>query len=292
MTRTLTVQTWNCFGTAMDLRAVFRRRGPPDAHRLTHPDVRHELLLTDVLCVQELWIPDAVELFDSLSFDHKVRDSNESRLVPLTIGGSGLGIATRLPLVTRDSRAFRERGWGTDRGARKGVLHARLRVAEAPNRELDIFTTHVQAGFSRQAQVRRARQLAEIRRAVDELGAPERPLLVCGDLNINGLAPARDAEYARVVELFPELEDLGAGADEPTMCPDPALNELAHRYWSAEPLQRLDYLLYRPARPSWLAVDRFERVLDQQLRPHGGPATYPSDHFGVRAHFRIVEPGG
>lgn len=285
--RTLTVQTWNCFGTAMDVRAVLRRRGPPDAHRLTHPDVRQQLEGVDVLCMQELWIPDAVELFDSLSFEHKVRDSNDSRLVPLTMGGSGLGIATRWPIVAHEVRAFRERGWGTDRGARKGVLHVRVRVADAEDREIDIFTTHVQAGLSRQSRVRRGRQLSELREAVDDLGAPERPVLLCGDLNIDGLSASRSAEYSRLREIFGDLEDLGADDDEPTMCPDPEINPLAHRYWSAEPLQRLDYLLYRPSHPACLAVDGVERSLDQQLSPLGGPATYPSDHFGMRARFRI-----
>ncbi|MBW2453740.1 MAG: endonuclease/exonuclease/phosphatase family protein [Deltaproteobacteria bacterium] len=287
MSTTLTVQTWNCFGVAMGPLGVIRGRGAPDAHRLIHPDVRDQLERADVVCMQELWIDEAVELFESLSFEHKVRDSNQRRWVPLTIGGSGLGIATRRPIIERQNKTFRERGWGTDRGARKGVLHARLRLAEGPDRELDVFTTHVQAGFSGQSRRRRARQLTEIRQIVDELSAPDRPLLVCGDMNIDGLAGARGDEYAHLVETFSDLEDLGAAADEPTMCPDLELNALAHRYWSAEPLQRLDYLLYRPSRPAWLAVDQVERTLDQQLPPHGGPATYPSDHFGLQVRFRV-----
>jgi len=281
----LTVLTFNGFGVAMGPLGVIRGRGAPDGHRLSHPLVREQLERADVVCMQELWIAEAVELFESLDFEHKVRDSNESRLVPLTIGGSGLGIASRFPIVTHENRMFRERGWGTDRGARKGVLHARLREGEG--RELDVFTTHVQAGASRQSRRRRGRQLHELRQIVDELSAPDRPLLLCGDLNIDGLAAVRGDEYAQVVETFSDLADLGAAADEPTMCPEAAINALAHRYWSAEPLQRLDYVLFRPPSSPWLAADGVERALDDQLPPHDGPATYASDHFAVRARFRV-----
>ncbi len=281
----LTIQTWNCFGVAMGPIGVICGRGAPDGHRLTHPDVRQQLEGVDVLCMQELWIAEAVELFEALAFEHKVRDLNDKRWVPLTIGGSGLGIASRWPMVAYQNRAFRERGWGTDRGARKGVLHARLRLAEEPDRQLDLFTTHVQAGFSGQSRRRRARQLAEMGEIIDELSSPDRPLLVCGDLNIDGLARARSEDYAQVVATFSDLVDLGAAADEPTMCPEVEHNSLAHRYWSAEPLQRLDYLLYRPPSTGWLTVASVERALDRQLSPLGGPATYPSDHFAVKARF-------
>lgn len=287
--RQVTLQTWNCFGTAMDLKAVLRRRGPPDAHRLTHPAVWSELHRADVLCMQELWIPDAFELFDALEIEHKIRDSNENRLVPLSIGGSGLGIASRSPLVQSEQRWFRERGWGTDRGARKGWLHARIELDTSRHRALDVFTTHLQSGLSARCRAARSRQLQELGRAIDELAGAGRPLLVCGDMNIDGLEATRDGEYDMLMEVLAGCEDLGARADLPTMCPDRSLNTLAHRYWAKEPVQRLDYLLFRPPADPWLSVDRVERFLDQQLPPHGGPATYASDHFGLRVVFELEE---
>jgi len=145
-----------------------------------------------------------------------------------------------------------------------------------------VVTTHLQAGASpRSARVRQA-QLAELREALDDLGSPERPLLVCGDWNIDGCNAVRAGEYAAAAGLFPDLEDLGAHADEPTMCPRPELNALAHRYWWREPLQRLDYVFFRAPETDWLRVAHVTRNLDQELPAHDGPATLPSDHFGLR----------
>jgi endonuclease/exonuclease/phosphatase family metal-dependent hydrolase len=261
--RIFRLQTWNAFGTAMKLGSMLRGRGAPDAHRLAHPSVRQALHDADVLCMQEVWIADVVELFDALPHPHKIRDHNRWTWWPLTIAGSGLGLASRWPLGGHELRSFRARGVGVERLGRKGWLWARA--------------------------VRR-QQLAEVGRAIAELGSLDRPLLLCGDLNIDGLAAARAGEYAVLAELFPDLVDLGAQADEPTMCPRPELNELAHRYWSHEPVQRLDYVLYRAPRAGGVEIERVERILDQRLEGDAGPATRASDHFGLRIWMKWNDP--
>lgn len=286
---TIEVATFNCFGVAMDLKAVLRRRGPPDAHRLAHPEVRQSLAGADLVCMQEVWIPEAVELFDELDHPHKVQDANGWRLWPFTIAGSGLGIASRFPVVSQVCAPYRCGGAHSDQLARKGWIHTRLHLGEDETNELDLFTTHLQASTGAAARRVRACQLRELRSAVDELGAEDRPALIGGDLNIDGMRAARDGEYSSLVEIFNDFTDLGAGADEPTLCPRADLNELAHRYWSAEPNQRIDYLLYRGPQPSWIDVESVSRILDQRLTAHGGPATYASDHFGLAVRFRIGE---
>jgi endonuclease/exonuclease/phosphatase family metal-dependent hydrolase len=221
-----------------------------------------------------------VELFDRLEFPHKVRDENPWQWRPLTIAGSGLGLASRLPILWHEVRPFRTRGAGVDGLARKGMLLARMQWHEL---ELDLITVHLQAAAGSAAARVRAAQLGEIRAAIEEIGSPDRPLLVCGDLNIDGVAANRGGEYSVVRTVLGELEDLGATADLPTMCPRPDLNALAHRYWSDEPVQRLDYFLLRPPLELPLAVRSVERVLDAPLPAHASkPATFASDHFALR----------
>jgi endonuclease/exonuclease/phosphatase family metal-dependent hydrolase len=286
---TFALQTWNCFGTAMNAKAVLRRRGPPDARRLSHPQLWRELHQVDALCIQEVWLQDVVELFDRLEFDHKLRDDSHWEWRPLTVGGSGLGLASRNPLVRHEVHNYRTAGVGTDGWVRKGFLLARLRVSESPLRELDLVTTHLQSNQGPRMREVRARQLAELRRAVEEFGSAERPFLVCGDLNIDGLGPSREQEYASLRQVLSEFEDLGAGPDQPTLCPEPQLNALAHRYWSDEPVQRLDYVLFRPARDGWARVSSIERVLDEPLPGNGdGIPVWASDHFGLRVRFELT----
>ena len=55
----LLLKTWNCFGAAQGVRALFRWRGIPDAHRLMHPDVVHAVTSADVLCLQEVFLSEA-----------------------------------------------------------------------------------------------------------------------------------------------------------------------------------------------------------------------------------------
>jgi endonuclease/exonuclease/phosphatase family metal-dependent hydrolase len=285
--REIHVQTWNCFGTAMNVRSMLRWRGTPDAHRFVHPAVRAALRQADLLCMQEVWLSDAVELFDGLDHDHKLRDGIEGNWRTLTVSGSGLGVASRFPVTRRAIRPFETRGIGIDRFARKGMVHARVRFDDTAERALDVITTHLQSGMGRRPRRVRERQLQEVRKAVDELGGADRGVLLCGDLNIDGMRGVRRGEYATLTSLFPDFEDLGASADAPTMCPHPLHNTLAHRYWSKEPMQRLDYLLLRAPAGGWLVADGCRRLLDQPLPPDGGSATFASDHFGLRAKLRL-----
>jgi endonuclease/exonuclease/phosphatase family metal-dependent hydrolase len=275
---TFTLKTWNCFGAAQHAGAFIRWRGIPDAHRLTHPEVISTVQAADVVCVQELFLTEAVSFFDALDHAHKARDHNQNTYWPLTFGGSGLGLASRFQLASRHVRGFSGPKVGFERFARKGMLHARLRVEGA---ELDVVTTHFQSGYDARARSVRAHQLAELRRLVDELGAEHRSFVVCGDLNIDGLAPARSGEYASLRAALPDFVDLGASGDQPTFHPDAEVNPLAHRFEAGSPPQRIDYVLFRPSRQRDLEAEDCELVLADPL-PGGGLVTFPSDHFGLR----------
>jgi endonuclease/exonuclease/phosphatase family metal-dependent hydrolase len=232
------------------------------------------------LCTQEIWLADVEEFFDGLPHVHKVRDPNASTFWPPTIGGSGLGVASRFPIVTSQTRAFGGRKVHAERLARKGMLHARVRVAEGI--EADLVSTHMQAGYTPDAARVREDQLAQLRAFADEVGSPERPLIVCGDFNVCGLSAVRHEEYVNVQKHFHGFEDLFMEEDAPTFRPHPEGNALAFRFEPKAPMQRLDYVLFRPPAPGAgveTIVHERRIMLHERLPPHGGEAeTDSSDH--------------
>jgi endonuclease/exonuclease/phosphatase family metal-dependent hydrolase len=274
--------TWNVFGAAQGLGAFLRWEGIPDGARLTHPDVRAAAARADVVCLQEVWLREAAEYFHGIDLPYKTRDTNEKTLVPLKLGGSGLAVASRFPITLRKLTVFDGPLAGADRFARKGVMHVRL--ALPGDVELDVFTTHMQSGYGDAARRARAAQLAQIADEVARQGSPERPAILCGDLNVCGLGERRSGEYAQIAERFPDFIDLGAAEDLATYHPHPEVNALAHRHEPGAPEQRLDYVLFRPDRGGRLAAVRLARVLDAPLASDG---LFPSDHFGLEARFEV-----
>ena len=240
----------------------------------------------DILCMQEVFLLETEAFFDDLPHTHKTRDHNRTSFWPLTVGGSGLGLASRLPIVERALRPFSRPHVGSERFARKGVLHARVLVEQSPRLELDVLTTHLQAGEGQSAAAVRARQLRELREVIDAVGSQDRPFVICGDLNICGLSESRVAgEYHRLREVLSDFDDLGGEQDLPTFHPHPEVNALAHRFQGDAPGQRLDYVMFRPGGTRELVPDRCEVVMTSMLQGHG-PATWASDHFALRAVFR------
>jgi hypothetical protein len=159
------------------------------------------------------------------------------------LASSGLFVASRLPILGRAFSPYSAAS-GSDRLARKGILHVRL---GAPERALDLFATHLQAGP--EAFVARRAQLAHARAFIDarvEAGSPH-PILLGGDLNVIGeRAGAPTAEYEAMREIFRGFTDvhhlLTGGSPHPTWDPRENAHMIGARY--AE-LERLDYLLIR-----------------------------------------------
>jgi endonuclease/exonuclease/phosphatase family metal-dependent hydrolase len=271
------IVSWNCFGAAQSARAFLLREGAPDPHRFRHPDVAAALTDADVVCLQELWVRDAVALFDRLPHAHKAMDANHTEWWPLTIGGSGLGIASRHAFLDHSVRAFSRPHAGAERFARKGMLHARVDVRGTP---VDLVTTHFQSGTSSASQRVRARQARELASFVREIGDASRALVVCGDFNVDGLRAARSAEYTVLKDALAGLEDLGAEVDAPTYHPHPEHNLLAHRFDRGAPAQRLDYVFFRPPTKGGISAHAFRRSLDA-LIDRGTRETHPSDHFAL-----------
>jgi endonuclease/exonuclease/phosphatase family metal-dependent hydrolase len=273
--------TWNGFGAAQSAMSFLRWKGVPDAHRFEHAELHEAAGDVDVLCIQEVFLSEAERFFEALPHPHKVRDENRTRLFPLSFGGSGLAVASRVPFARRTLRWFAPPHVGTERFARKGMLHVRVEVYGTT---VDIVSTHLQSGAGSKARKIRERQLRELRRFVDDVTEPGGAVVVCGDLNIDGSAAGGRSEYGAIGVAFDGFVDLGAAADWATFHPHPEANALAHRFYASEGPQRLDYVLHRPGGEIEL-VD-FTRALDRPLTRKGHPPTFASDHFALRARFR------
>jgi endonuclease/exonuclease/phosphatase family metal-dependent hydrolase len=257
-----------------------RWRGVPDAHRFEHPEVRRAVADADVVCMQELYLSEAESFFDALEHASKERDHNKSTLWPLAFGGSGLGVATHGKISAHQRRAFLPPHVHSERFARKGMMHARV---EIDGTVVDVVNTHMQSGTGLAARVIRKRQLDELRSFVLDVGRSGSPMIVCGDLNIDGLSRAGRAEYAEIARALPDFVDLGARADDVTY--DTENNALARRHAPHEPPQRLDYLFVADPQGA-LEVVSIERVFHVALESSERPRTFASDHYAIKAHFK------
>ena len=281
------LRSWNCFGTGQSVIDALAWRAPA-SERLLHNEVHKTCAAADVLCIQEVLSHHAETFFDRVgAFVSRHRDDNRPMLWPASFRGSGLGIASRAELLQPRIWPFRTQGVGWDRLARKGALHAQLVLQGGL--KIDVLSTHLQAGDRQDAMSVRASQLRELQKLIQLLGSPERPFIVCGDFNIDGLLRARKTdEYQRLVKALDGFVDLGAASDLATFEPHPATNTLAHAFEPFGRKRRLDYVFLRPARDEQLSLSptTFERLFDQPLSSVASAArAYASDHFGLCASF-------
>jgi endonuclease/exonuclease/phosphatase family metal-dependent hydrolase len=261
--------------------------GPaPHGARFGHQQLKQALDGPHLVCIQEVMSRQAESFFDGLGAA-RVRDPNGPRLRPVTMRGSGLGIAGRLPLGQGTSQIFDSPRSGWDRLARKGTLHVRVHLEGL---ELDLINVHLQAGYDAQAVAIRTRQIDELSRRVAQLGSEQRTFVICGDFNVCGLGGA-GGHYTSLRRALSGFDDLGAHADLPTFDPHPERNHLAHLNEPASPSQRLDYIfLRRPgAHDATVEVRDVSRILDRPLEANGKTPMFASDHFGLVATIEISD---
>jgi endonuclease/exonuclease/phosphatase family metal-dependent hydrolase len=281
---------------AQGLAAVTAVRAP-FSERFRDVDVISECTSPDILCLQELLSREAQQFFDRVGEGHftsHFRDDNRMRFGgSVTMRGCGLGIRARAPLTNIVLRTFPGAPVGWDRLARKGALYAQLPFDGGVT--VDLVTVHLQAGYDARAISVRAAQLVELQTLVDSVGAADRPFIVCGDFNIDGLASARgDAQYEGLAAALSGFEDVGAAQDLPTFDPHPQGNGFAHALEPERSAQRIDYIFWRPARGSVdLSCTETGRFFDKPLGRttlRGGRAAWASDHYGLSATFELDGP--
>jgi endonuclease/exonuclease/phosphatase family metal-dependent hydrolase len=280
----LSIGTWNCFGMAQGAFDAITAGRAPHGARLRSDEVRRALDGPHLVCIQEVMSRDAEVFFDGLGVE-RVRDANGPRFRPITMRGSGLGIAGRLPLGGHTNQIFDSPRSGWDRLARKGTLHARVCL---DGLEVDVLNVHLQAGYGAEPIAIRSQQIGELARRVTQLGSDKRIFVVCGDFNVCGLG-AKGAAYTDLRRALPGFDDLGATEDLPTFDPRPERNTLARLSEPASPCQRVDYIFLRAPRANGLAVNvlRLSRILDRPLDRAGSAPMYASDHFGLVATLQI-----
>jgi len=233
---------------------------------------------------------------------------------------SGLVIFSRLPVEASKSLRFSE-AFHLDAGACKGAIWARLQLAEF--RFLDVFNCHLQASHTNLAgevydKIRHS-QLTELGEFI-KLAGSEHPFVLTGDFNVDAIPepldpmgtygipfrpPRNESEdyqrmvrsldpTGRLVDLLvgPTEEDpLGgaaAASERRHPCTRPPRLKLpgsSHHLAKHKYPQRLDYVFYRPTLPS--LVEHRHTHIDKFEVPKNKDFEHLSDHYGVRAHFRL-----
>lgn len=156
-----------------------------------------------------------------------------------TVCGGTL-LMSRWPIEAQAERLF-DVAATFDRVATKGVVYGRIRKAGRP---MHVFATHTNAGH--QTGPVRARQLATLRRFVDECQLPpDEPVLIAGDLNIDPVSEEYPAMLATLEAVVPPISG-------PRYSYDPHRNGLAQGR-----RELLDYVLYsaRHQAPSACALE-------------------------------------
>lgn len=232
------------------------------------PLISERLDAYDVALIQEDWSWHE-ELVAEAS--HQVVErGNGSRLALAALlpvfGGSGLTTLVRerdwLLDVTREPYDTCA-GWlagANDCFGTKGFLHVRLRLP--PDRRLDIYQTHLDAGRRPEDQAARARQLELLAQRITAISG-DRALILAGDFNLDADVPAQRSALAGFAASL-GLRETGAA-------PAPGSE------W-----RRLDYVLYRSG-PA-VSIDVIEAGEALEFRDELGPF---SDHPALFTRFRV-----
>jgi sphingomyelin phosphodiesterase len=195
----------------------------------------------------------------------------------------GVIIVSRWPIVAEDERRFGGVCAGTDCGADKGVVYAKI---DKQGRPYHVFGSHTQAWPTAEGQAIRARQFGLIKAFIDSKKIPpDEPVLIAGDLNVDRVR--YPAELDRMLRtLGAELPRIvGYGATN-----DPWTNTLAEQ---GRPAEYLDYVLWSKAhrRPAdALNEARILRAAEEWKEYGWEFAMWDlSDHYPVRGRFRFED---
>ena len=214
-----------------------------------------------------------------------------------SVTNSGLLLLSRYPVRHVDRYTFHHKA-GFDAWAKKGVIHAVVcrDAASDSNDCLDVFATHLQAGALHQAP--RLGQVQELAHFIHTIrtASPDRPAVVMGDFNINGVSDPSDPAASQYLVLRDALSTADSGlvdlwASQPTASPG---------YTNSRRRKRIDYIFVAPRETfQSLSVNVNEFSVPTTTTP-GEPSVstvvsqtphtartfrFLSDHAGVEAHF-------
>ncbi len=223
----------------------------------------------DVVCLQEMWIPQNLALLRSLTPSY--RHAAHGLRYPIVAGG--LVVLSRHPIIGYRYVRYAARGpLRKELLSRKGVLVTRLSIDD---RILTVVNTHLsantKANWSRTEPFTKV-QAAELRDAatlVRSLDAGE-PVVMVGDFNV----PRESWLFADFVAAS-GLVDALDGSPETTYRPN--------GNW---PGAALDQILVSPG----VSADPRLVFQDDVVQLADGRTTYLSDHYGIAATIRTAKP--
>lgn len=184
---------------------------------------------------------------------------------------SGLLILSKYPIIMSKRLLFSKCS-GSDCFSRKGALLARVLVPGIG--EVDVITTHLNAGPVGKSKVRlRKSQLEQIKDFVEE-HSEGRPLIMMGDFNFVNNSP--HPRWIRDNMYFDDTLELHR-QNNPGL-PDDEYNGYTYKFGNM--FFRYDYIWLRNDGPTALNLNHHQVIFDGKF---GGPKL--SDHYGVLAEF-------
>lgn len=246
----------------------------------------------DIVALQEAQHPVAMpQLLDGVKQAYRFRIAGEPSAFAWADSrpvNGGNAILSRYPIERWYVEPYRYCS-GVDCLARKGFVHSVVRVA--PDLKVNLLATHLNSGSSALAQAMRRKQLEQL---ANYLQRTERfgdwPIVVLGDLNVDGGPSAEHTEYDAMVDILgrtslglpvdpfrtarfgeqPELANSRNCMDSKVVpCKSP--NDAAF----AKHQKRLDYVLYWPSQKYQIQVELLEMF---DYPDHDCGTRYLSDH--------------
>lgn len=106
---------------------------------------------------------------------------------------SGLLILSKYPIIRTDSVKY-SASRHVDRFADKSAIYVKIKAGD---KYLHVFATHLQASYKNgnDDYVVREQQLLQLKKLIEECVCDNYPIIICGDMNINGRKKVVGAEF-------------------------------------------------------------------------------------------------
>ena len=236
-------------------------------------------LSADIIAFQEIWTSAArdclVRAGIRAGFIHRWHTSD-------TLGGSGLLVLSRLPILESQFEPFALRGSPEqlDNGEYlSGKGFVRLRI-QGPTGTFSLLNTHLHARYnSRASHQFTPVRIGQIVQLAAHASDCEEPLLMVGDLNAK-----EDAPEIAVLSGLTGMRDSAADLDQRSH------TILSHNPYRIDTQvdRRIDYVFYRSGVGQHVEPLRAVPAFDDLFELNGRSVTY-SNHAGVMASFEIVD---
>lgn len=172
--------------------------------------IEHDPNRPDVLALSETFYrPDAEKIVKRLSKFYPYSVSRVPQTGSLLRINGGLTLLSKYPIEAFEAEAFHSCGGEYhDCLATKGVLFTRIALRE--DFKIDVYLTHMDAGYSAADVLYRSQQRQQFLRFKDRYSDGQWPVVFLGDMNVNGLRSS-EREYLNMISDLGEPLDLGQG---------------------------------------------------------------------------------